>query len=96
MDTIETYTSVVLSTAHLTQDDAELIDSISLEGNEMIFARDAQLFIKLYGGAPALNVRGDYSETLKNIIKWAIGEGYLLIEFDADALYYDLFPTFDW
>ena len=95
---VETYTVMVLSTAHLTPQDTEVLSEQAKNPDEwMIMEREPGFFIKLYAFADHEgDNRFSHSETLKNIIRYALANGHQMIEFDRDAVeMVDLFPVFD-
>ena len=60
--------------------------------------RETGFFIKLYEDEQSedVNLYHGYSETIKDIIRWAYESGYRMIEFDCDANVLPQFPVFDW
>lgn len=101
--TLETYEVVALSTGHLTLEDRNALEDAANEGDPMVLKRDTGFFIKFYPADPddnegisSSNLRHGHSETIKDIIRWALKSGYSMIEFDSDADTLDQFPTFDW
>ena len=89
----ETYRVLALSTGHLTQEDCQLLEGSS---SQMIMKRDAGFFVKLYEDDFLIPYEECYSETFKDIIRWAHQSGYRMIEFDCDAAELDKFTIFDW
>ena len=111
---METYTVLAISTAHITKKDNDVFISIThrhphVHGHpfaNMIMARDAGYFMKLYDEAylndlatyqQVMPEGGRFSLALHKIIMYAHGEGHRMIEFDCDAPEYpELFETFNW
>lgn len=100
---LETYEVVALSTGHLTLEDRDALEDAANEGDPMVLKRDTGFFIKFYPAGPEdnegispSNLRHGHSETIKDIIRWALKSGYSMIEFDSDADMLEQFPTFDW
>lgn len=98
---VYSYTVVVMSTAHLTTEDCAAIERSIADGEQMALKRDYGYFIKLHTD-PAFkeafesNNRHGASQTIKDIIQWAVREGFTMIEFDRDADIIPEFPTFEW
>ena len=95
---VESYRVVVLSTGHLTKQDSDGLSQAS-KRSDMIFERDTGFFIKLYTDQPDLNFDlydSGISDHLKNIVCWALEEGFNMIEFDSDGDCLDMFPLRDW
>lgn len=93
----ETYGVMAVSTAHLTMDDHQHLHAQSEDSN-MVMARDTGYFIKLYqdpehNDSLAMNRSANYSDTLNELIRFAVRNGYQMIEFDADAHILEEFTT---
>lgn len=96
-DGLETYRVVALSTAHLTQADIQALGASVDRGDPKVLKRESGFFIKLYRGEyESKNYRHGHSMALKQIIHWALMNGFEMIEFDNSADASDRFPTFDW
>jgi len=93
---VETYMAVAISTAHLTQKDIDALgEAAADDGENMVMARKTGFFVKLYGHDQTSNLRHGHSQTIKDILRWAFGAGWNLVEFDRDADTVDIFPVFD-
>lgn len=91
----ECYQVIAMSTAHLTAEDRTSLSLAAREGDGMVFERDTGYFIKLYEPGEPGNYRHGHSDAIKAIIRWALYEGYRMIEIDCDAEELPHFPTFD-
>jgi len=93
---IETYTAVAMSTGHLSEEDKALLSKQAKDpGCSRIMEREYGFFIKV-PGEPAdvgYNLIEGGSKELNRIIIWAMGCGFQMIEFDADANYIDGFAV---
>lgn len=92
---METYNAVALSTSHITEDDNGALRVASFQGN-MVMERESGFFIKLYMDEPAHNFREDYSESLKNVIRFAFDNDFQMIELDSDAEAIEELDQHDW
>lgn len=92
---IEVYSTMAISTGHMTFDDSRYLDRSE---NSMVMKRDTGFFIKLYTGEYDLdkNFSDHYSNALKKVIKYAVEGGFELIEFDEAGPVIELFTVFDW
>lgn len=97
---VEEYMTVAMSTAHLTKEDLEALVQAAREDDQMVLTRESGYFIKLYDACDDegvdRNYRHGHSDTIKDIIRWALESGYRMIEFDGDATVMAQFPTFEW
>jgi len=89
------YQVITMSTGHLTADDIRVLEEQVNDEDNMVMMRGTGFFIKLYEGENTSNYRHGHSESIKEIIRWAITEGYRMIEFDCDADFLEQFPTFE-
>lgn len=90
----ESYSTLVLSTAHFTVEDNENLNVDS----HWIHQTDYGFRIKLH---PTLTVREleqvtTLSDSIKRVFDFALASGYRAVEFDRDADALDELPTFDW
>jgi len=92
----EDYKVVVLSTAHLTEEDRDALAEAVADGEQMVLQRETGFYLKLYPEDTPDNFRHGHSDSIKNIIRWAHQAGYRMIEFDCDAAVMQGFPVFDW
>ena len=89
---VETYKVMALSTAHLTEDDIRILTEEANDSDEwMVMQREPGFFIKLYADESDLNYTHGHSQTLKQIIRYAVSHGYEMIEFDRDAAIVSMF-----
>lgn len=97
---VEEYMTVAMSTAHLTKEDLDALEAAEREDDQMVLKRESGYFIKLYDVCDEEGVERNYrhghSDTIKDIIRWALESGYRMIEFDGDATVMAQFPTFEW
>ncbi|ARM86169.1 DUF5983 family protein [Marinobacter salarius] len=94
---VETYRSVAISTAHLTQEDEIFLEEQAHDaGCNRVTGRESGYFIKLSAHEAEDNLRHVISEEAKKILRWAVMADFHLIEFDNAASEVDGFPTFDW
>lgn len=91
----ETYSVLVLSTAHLTKGDAQYLEAQAADGLGMIARRSTGLFVKLYD-SPRFNHYPDLSPQANDILRQAHEAGHRMVEFDCDARAVEGLPTFDW
>jgi len=94
---MEEYKVLAISTCHITIKDSATLNKKSKGlGKHMILSRDTGWFIKLYEELE-YNLKSEFSPSLIKIITFAHGNGYKMIELDADATEYPkLFEVFDW
>jgi len=93
----ESYRAVAISTSHLTEKDRDALEETAQDQEEtMVMSREYGFFIKLYPDDSVLNYRYGHSDTIKDIIKWAVHSEYQMIEFDRDAGALEQFPEFEW
>lgn len=93
---VEEYKVVALSTGHLTEADRDALADAINDGDHMVLQRESGFFLKLYEENTCLNLCHGHSESIKEIIQWAHKAGYLMLEFDADAMVLPQFPVYDW
>jgi hypothetical protein len=97
---VETYRTMVLSTGHLSRDDASRLKSAADDpGETMVMAREYGYFVKLYscdGVVDSKDLLYCDNDSFGSIVRYAVKHGYQLIEFDRDANTYHFFPTYDW
>ena len=92
----EQYKVVVMSTAHLTEDDTNSLTQAILDGESMVLERDSGYFIKLYCDNLPDNYRHGHSDSIKAIIQWAFRNEFSMIEFDRDADIIEQFQVYEW
>lgn len=92
----EHYQVAAMSTSHLTEEDRDALIASIEQGEQMVLQRQAGFFLKLYAEGSPENYRHGVSDTLSDIIRWAVQSGYRMIEFDADADVLPQFPVFEW
>jgi hypothetical protein len=89
---IETYRVMAISSGHLTFEDTQLLDyKANHYAENMVMGRDTGFFMKLYE-KDQCNDDDSYSESLKDIIRYAVTHGFRMIEFDCDAPVCELWP----
>lgn len=92
----ETYSTVALSTGHLTIKDAEALGEAARAGDSMVAQRPTGFFIKIYRDGLHQNLRHGVSDQIRAIMEWAFNNGFGMVEFDAAAPSNDNFLTFEW
>jgi len=94
---IEMYRAIALSTAHITVEDNDVLQTASDDPeNNVVMSRESGFLVKLSALDSADNLRYVVSEEAKNILRWAETMGCRLVEFDNAASEIDGFPIFDW
>ncbi len=87
------YLTVTVSMQLLFDDDCALLDTLAHDSHitpgdaGMVMKQDTGFIIKLHADTenPSLDIHDDYSEALKDIVGWAVQEGFNAIEFNADC-----------
>lgn len=93
----EQYKCVAVSTGHLHPSDINELQAIVSRGtSNMITERDTGFFVKLYGVDSTNNrAYGELSDSFYSLISEVQKAGYLLVEFDSDAMVYSCFPLYE-
>lgn len=103
-NTDDRYNCVCVSTAHLTPHDREAALPILAAETNMVAERDTGFFVKLYEDADYYDPEAPGAEYNKfrilsqqalTILRDAHSAGYRMVEFDADADVYSVYPEFD-
>lgn len=92
---METYQAIALSTSHIERSDAVALN-LAGKQTEMVFERDSGYLIKLYTDDLALNIRSDYSPSLKRVVEFAYERNFALIELDVAAEVLDELHQHSW
>lgn len=94
--TDETYTCLCVSTGHLTETDAKVMEAYANDRlNWMVTSREPGFFMKLYDNREG-NHYAELSDTANDLIAYAFDKGHRLIEIDRDGPVLDGVPVFDW
>ncbi|MCQ1058385.1 hypothetical protein LRP52_23970 [Photobacterium sp. ZSDE20] len=91
----ETYTTVVISTSHISEEDSKQLGIIADEECSLVAGRDTGFFVKLYQ-EPEDNFREVFSDSLNDLLTEAARQGFRCIEFDRDADNLAGAKTFQW
>lgn len=92
------YSTLSLSADHLSTDDKEAILLEIYEGSPMVAQNETGFFIRLYSGknvSKDTNLNHGNSDSIKDIIHWAIDQGYQLLDFDSNAPALPQFPIYE-
>lgn len=100
---IDRYTVIAVSTAHIHAADAErLLEMGKSDDHQMILSRDTGAFVKMYlsdSSGEERDIEQDFpgfSDAFYNVLRSAYSAGYLMVEFDSDADTYEFLEAFDW
>lgn len=93
-----TYTCMVLSTAHITEDDDRYLRLCAQDPtNSRVMGREEGYFIKLYSDPAGLRKAfAGLSDEGLSVLEYCLSSGCRLIEIDRDVDPSDQFPVFDW
>ena len=97
----ETFTGVVLSTAHITREDASNM-AADAQGPGLIVDEFEYGFMVWIPRADGVQDEGynqrleEYSEAFRQLIHLAQQAGWRYLRLDCDAEVYEQLPTFDW
>ena len=95
-EAVERFTCVVISTGHFTKEDNDALADRTFDKYPMVIGRPFGFYLKIDRLESIRGTHTTYSDSLNQVIEWAAGQGYNLIEFDADASVMPGFPVFDW
>ena len=99
----ETYTTLVVSTGHMSLEDSKKLDVL---GKDKATGSPECPLVELYeygyrvytGGedSPDQYVFPEYTQAFNDIVRYARRKGHRWVEFDSDGPVYDALPLFDW
>lgn len=95
----EAYQTIAVSTAHITEEDSDLLKSISTDGKDRdnyVMSREYGYFIKLTDDIEQFISKYSFSDALNKLLRWSFHSGYQMLELDCDAGIRSEFQTFDW
>lgn len=85
----------VISTGHLTMESANIEITPDFEGPGYLYAIPTQGGFMVYGGEDALE-NPEIPDDLRNVLSWALWNGYDWVRFDPDGDRIEELPWYEW